>query len=201
MNNTGFKSDEFVGDGKITGLKLGTVIDRNDPDKLCRVRIKIPGLMVKTPWARPRGGGASKRGKADVPPLDSDVFVQFLNDDPRMPVYEPADYGIVNGESEVFPEHTDPDIHVWGLGPFRVVIDNRDPEESNVPKTMRVKLVKKVDGNEEDIAWVEFSEEGNSIQIHADSAIGIDAGAIIDIDAAIVQIKNRKVMNTPRPIN
>ncbi len=201
MNNTGFSTDGFIGDGKIQGLKLGTVVDREDPDGLCRIRASIPGLMERTPWARPRGGGAKNRGKADVPPIGSDVYIQFLNDDPRMPVYDPADYGIDGGESEVFPEHTHPDIHVFGIGPFRVVIDDRDPEESGAPRTMRIKMVKKVGGKEEDITWVEFSEEGNSIQVHADSVVGIDAGAIVDIQASAVQILKRKVMNTPRPIN
>ncbi len=200
MANTGFETDSFVGDGKIQGLKLGKVVDRNDPDGLCRIRAEIPGLMQRTPWARPRGGGSEKRGKADVPPLGSDVYIQFVNDDPRMPVYDQADYGYVNGKKEVFPEHTDPDVHVFGIGLFRVVLDNRTPSDPDRPRTLRIKMVKEVNGSEEDIAWIEFSEN-NSIQVFAESAIGIEAGAILNIDAPVVQVKNRKVMNISRPIS
>jgi hypothetical protein len=198
MKNTGFETDSFSGD-RIQGLKLGRVVDRGDPRGLCRIRATIPGLMEVTPWARPRGGGSKNRGKADVPPLGADVYVQFLNDDPRMPVYEPADHVYEEGESNVFPEHTDPDIHVFGIGPFRIVIDNRDPEVSGVPRTCRWKMVKEIGGEEQDIVWAELSEE-NSFYVHADSAVGIEAGAIVDVDASAVQIKKRKVMDTTRPI-
>jgi hypothetical protein len=196
--NTGFKGDDFQG-APDHGVYLGTVVDRDDPDGLCRIRARVPGRNERTPWARPRGGGSRYRGKADVPPLGADVYVDYINGDRRMPRYEPADYGIVDGESEVFPEHVDPDVHVFGIGPFRIVIDNREPAEGEA-RTMRAKLVKEVGGEEQDIAWIEISED-NSIQIYADSAVGIEAGGIVDIDASVVQVKGRKVMGTPRPIN
>lgn len=195
--NSGFQGDEYNRD-RITYTCLGTVVDRNDPQELCRVRASIPGLMELTPWARPRGGGSKNEGSASVPPLGADVYIDFINGDQRMPIWQRADYGIVDEESEVFPEHTDPDVHVFGIGPFRLVIDNRTVE--GVTKTVRAKLVKEINGVEEDIVWAEITDD-NSLQIHADSAIGLDAGAIIDIDAPTVQIKKRKVMSTTRPIN
>lgn len=196
MKNTGFESDEFLGDGKLEGIYLGSVVQRDDPDGLCRVRVAIPGLMEKTTWARPRGGGSKNWGKASVPPIGADVYVQFLNMDPRMPIYEPADYGYRNNESEVFPEHEDPDVHVFGIGRFRIVVDQRDAEAGS----LRIKLVKNISSVETDVAWIEINDN-NSIQVYADSAVGIEAGAIVNVDAPAVQIKNRKVMNTTRPIN
>jgi len=196
MENTGFVTDTFSGDGKATGLRLGKVIDRDDPEKLGRIRAKIPGYMERTAWARPKGGGSMYEGSVSVPPIDADVYIQFVNDNPRMPVYERADYGYVDEESEVFPEHIDPDVHVFGIGPFRLVLDNREGQ-----KTMRLKLVKEVGGAEEDIAWLEMSEEGNSIEIRAASAIGIYTDAIIDINAPVIQLKERKVMNNSKMIS
>ena len=195
--NTGFESDDFFKSGRLFGLYAGTVVNREDPNNLCRVKVSIPGVMEITNWASPKGSGTKNFGSASVPPLDSDVYVQFINGNPDQPVYEPADFGIVNGESEVFKEHTDPDIHVFGIGPFRAVIDYRNPGSG----TLRIKMVKEINGSEEDISWIEFSELGNSIEIHADSAIGVDSGAIIDIDSSTVQIKERKIMSTTRPIN
>jgi len=193
MENTGFDGDKFVGP-KINQLCLGTVVDRDDPQGICRVRVNIPGIMERTPWARPKHGGSKNEGAASVPPLEADVYVQFINGDRRMPVWERADYGIVDNESEVFKEHTEPDIHVFGIGPFRLVVDNRE----NTTRTARAKLVKEINGVEQDVAWIEVNED-NSIQLHADSAIGIDA-TIIDIDAPTVQIKKRKVIPTPKGI-
>lgn len=151
-------------------------------------------------WAMPKGGGSKNEGVASVPPLDSDVYVQFVNGDWRMPVYERADYGVVDGENETFNEHIDPDIHVIGVGPFRLVLDNRTGQGDEFSRTARAKLVKEVGGVEQDIAWVEISED-NSVQIYADSAIGITAGAIVDIDAPTVQVKQRKIGSTTRAIN
>lgn len=197
-NNTGFEGDGFHGDEKIPYECLGKVVDRNDPQNLCRVRVRIPGIMEKTPWAKPRGGGSNNEGIASVPPVGADVYVVFLNGDPRMPVYQRADFGVTEKDGpEIFPEHTDPDIHVIGLGPFRLVIDNRN--QAGITRTARAKLVKEINGVEEDIAWIEITEE-NSIQIYADSAIGVEAGAIVSIDAPAVQVMGRKVMNVSRPI-
>jgi hypothetical protein len=201
---TGFEGDRRNVGEQLPLLYLGTVIERQDPDDRGRVRVRIPGVMERSPWAIPRGGGSSNEGAVSVPPLNADVFVQFVNGDPDVPVYERADFGVVNEQNETFPEHTDPDIHVFGIGPFRIVVDNRTGEDAD-SRTVRAKLVKTVvtSGNvteEQDIAWIEISEE-NSIHIYASSAVGIEAGAIVDIDAPTVQVKKRKVGSTTRPIN
>ena len=198
--SSGFEGDRRNQGEKLSLLYMGTVLDRDDPDKRGRIRVRIPGIMERSYWARPKGGGSSNEGAVSVPPLNADVYVQFVNGDPVAPVYERADYGIVNEENETFPEHTDPDVHVFGIGPFRLVLDNRDSDDPDFGKTVRVKLVKTIGGTEEDIAWIELSED-NSIQIFASSAVGIEAGAIVDIDAPTVQIKKRKVGSTTRPVN
>jgi hypothetical protein len=197
---TGFQGDRRNEGEKLPLLYLGTVLERGDPDARGFIRVRIPGIMERSPWASPKGGGSRKEGIVSVPPLGADVYVQFVNGDPRSPVYERADFGVVDGVKEVFPEHADPDIHVIGLGPFRLVVDNREEQGEGFGKTARAKLVKEIGGEEQDIAWIEISED-NSIQIYADSAIGIEAGAIVDIDAPTVQIKKRKVGSTTRPIN
>lgn len=197
MDNSGFHGDDFNSDERIPWLCMGKVLERNDPEGRCRIRARIPGIMERTPWAIAKGGGSKNEGIASVPPIGADVYITFVNGDQRCPVWERADYGILDDGTENFPEHTDPDVHVVGIGPFRVVVDNRSDGPDS--KTARLKLVKKIDGVEEDIVWIEISED-NSIQIHADNAIGIDAGAIVNIDAAVVQILGRKVMNVSRPI-
>jgi hypothetical protein len=186
---------------QLTALYEGTIINRNDPMGLGRVRFTIPGILEpqsvnEGPWAFPRGGGARRWGKNDVPPLGADVFVQFVNGDPERPVYEPAHHGKPNGETEAFPEFDDPDVHVWGRGPFRLVIDNREGQQSAT-----LKIVKEILGVEDTVAAITLNYEDNAISITADSAIGIESSAIIDIDAPVVQILRRKVTPTAKPIN
>ena len=183
------------------GTYEGTVVERDNPPIPGRIRATIPGEMEITNWAKPDGGGAANWGSVDVPPLGASVYIVFLNGDPQVPIYRPADYGVVDGKPEVFKEHVHPDVHVWGRGPFRLVIDNRDPEATGEPRTARLKLVKEIGGEEQDIAWIEISEE-NSIQIYADSAVEVKAGALVNVDSdGAVQVKGRKVMPQERPIN
>jgi hypothetical protein len=198
--------------GELNSLYVGKVINRDDPENLSRVKISIPGIIDpddvnSSPWALPKGGGSKKWGKNDAPPIGADIFVQFVNGRVERPVYEPGWHGKPdtedgNFQTEAFPEHEDPDVHVWGRGPFRVVVDNRDDQ-----KTARLKFVKELpaeNGNgivEEDIAWIEFNYETDSIQIYAPNAIGLEAGALIDMKASAIQLIGRKVIPVDRPVN
>ena len=176
----------------LIGLYAGMVLDNNDPEHLARVRVTIPGVMDDSPWALPRGAGSAQWGGNDVPPNGADVYVMFVNGNAERPVYEPA----WHMPGEQFPEHSSPDVHVWGRGPFRLVL-----EDSNVQHVMRLKAVLTIGNNEEDVAWLEFNADTQSIQLYADCAVGVEAGAIVNIDAPSVQVRGRKVMPTPKPIN
>lgn len=195
-----------IGDPELAGLFAGTVIDRADPERLGRVRVSVAGVVEESAWALPKGGGAELWGRVSVPPTGATVYVQFLSNDIESPVYEPGWYGKPIGEdnaqySEMFPEHVDPDVHVWGAGPFRLVVDLRDPAVTGVPRSARWKLVKEVGGAEQDIVWIEINED-NSAQVHADNSLQIDVGGILDLlGTAGVQVQGRKVMRgSSRPI-
>lgn len=192
-------------DGKIFGIYSGTIIKRDDPEGISRVKVSVPGILEPSsddfgPWAWPKGGGNNNWGKNDVPPLDTEVLVMFVNGDIETPVWEPAWHGkpIVGGEqtNEAFPEHEDPDVSVFGRGPFRLVIDNRDGQ-----KTATFKIVRDVAGNEEAVAWVEFNYEDDSVEVFAEAALGLSSGAIVNIDAPVVQVRGRKVVPSPKAIN
>ena len=190
------------------GLYEGTVTFRQDPMGLGRIKIEVPGIIEPenskaSPWAFPRGsGGSEKWGKNDVPKIGSDILVQFVNGDINSPVYESAWHGkpinreTNKQESEAFPEFEDPDVLVWGRDWLRLVMDNREGQ-----KIARLKVVKTVNGKEEDIIWLEFNYEDNSAQLYATSALGINADAIIDIDAPTVQVRGRKIVPNNKPIN
>jgi hypothetical protein len=191
---------------KFNGLYEGVVTFRDDPLLLSRIKVRIPGILTPEsadhgPWAWPRGAGGSKQfGKNSVPPLDADVLIQFVNGDINYPVWETAWHGIpiIDGQprSEAFPEHEHPDIHVFGIGGFRLVIDDRQGQRSAT-----FKVVKMVAGKEEAVAWLEFNYETNSAQLWADSAVQVAGGALVDVDGSAVQVRGRKVMPSSKPIN
>lgn len=186
------------------GLYSGFVTQRDDPEMLSRIKVRIPGILEiesadDGPWALPKGGGSKNWGRNSVPPLGAAVWVQFINGDVNKPVWEPGWHGKpeVNGapESEAFPEHEDPDIHVFGVGFCRLVIDDREGQRSAT-----FKVVKKVAGNEETMASLTLNYEDNSLLLFVESALGLNA-SMIDMDAITVQIAGRKVTPSTKPIN
>jgi uncharacterized protein involved in type VI secretion and phage assembly len=77
------------GGGPITvnSIMLGIVTNNNDPDKLGRVRVKLPALSdLETFWA-PVGlaSGGKERGISMLPVPDEEVIVAFENGDPSYP--------------------------------------------------------------------------------------------------------------------
>lgn len=71
---------------------LGTVINRDDPEGLGRVKARIPGKTDETDWAYPAGMmAAAKRGSPDVPPLGARVVMTWIGGDiNNMVVYLPG---------------------------------------------------------------------------------------------------------------
>jgi hypothetical protein len=194
---TGFGGDQFDGQ-PLFGVYAGKILRRDDPEKRGRVKVVIPGIVEpESAWALPRTGGARRWGANDVPPQDADVWVQFVNGDVNVPIYEPADHAFdKDGKPEAFPEHEHPDVSVWGRGPFRLVIDNREDQQ-----TATLKIVRVVGENEEAVVWLTFNYDDNSCELYATSALGLHAGGILDIDCdGDVQVKGRKVMPVDRVI-
>jgi len=182
------------GSDRYFGVYTGLVANRDDPKKLGRIKVSIPGLIdEQSNWAFPRTGGSNNWGSVKVPPFGSDVFVQFLNGDIDHPIWEPGPFGI----GQNFPEHESADVSVFGVGPFRMVIDNREEVE-----TATFKIVKTVGGQEESICELLFNAATNSVRLYATSALQIESGGIVDIDSAgAVQVRGRKVMPVNRPIS
>jgi hypothetical protein len=192
--------------GELLGLYSGTVVARDDPEKLGRVRVVIPGLIEPdSNWALPKGGGSKHWGQDNVPPLGSEVFVQFVNGNPDVPVYEPAWRAKVKNEttgereSWSFSEHQagGPDVHVFGIGNFRLVIDDREGQ-----RYAALRVIKEVKGAEDVIVEIKFDIEGNALRIFGTTAVKIESLGVIDVDTGSdVQIKGRKVMPSSKPIN
>lgn len=161
------------------GLHIGVVVDRSDPEKVGRVRVRVPGLYEPaSPWALPLGnpgGGNDDSGFWWVPQLGSEVGV-FLNrgdeDDPR---YMPAQWGI--GEPPQASDDGDPDVRVIALGTYDVVVDTRGASK-------KFRIVDKGDGEN----VIEFDGVNRTLEISATTGISVKSTGQVDIQGTIVTI-------------
>jgi hypothetical protein len=89
------------------GLWIGVVEDRNDPERLGRLRVRVKQIhgansaaipTASLPWAsRINLGGSLPSGVRWVPPLGTQVAVMFFHADPRYPFW----LGTIEGYGDV----------------------------------------------------------------------------------------------------
>jgi len=75
--------------GGSTGLMVGQVTNNDDPEKLCRVKVKLPTLTEEdeSTWARLASPGAGlSRGMQWVPEINDEVLVGFEMGDTNRPI-------------------------------------------------------------------------------------------------------------------
>jgi uncharacterized protein involved in type VI secretion and phage assembly len=75
--------------GRIYEAVIGLVVDNKDPDKLARVKVKIPTLSADdTTWWAPLSalGAGKQRGWFFLPEIDDEVLVMFEHGDISRPV-------------------------------------------------------------------------------------------------------------------
>jgi hypothetical protein len=105
-------------DTKLPYIYEGVVVDRNDPEKLGRIRFAVPGLIEPaSPWAYPAstlGGGSKDCGFFAVPEKGAGVYVFFVGGDIDEPRYFAGHWGLTNQGNEVPEEaqHQPPDNRV-----------------------------------------------------------------------------------------
>lgn len=83
--------------GVFYGNYRGVVVDNRDPQKLGRVKLKVPQIASDNKveyWAWPKGQPAGADfGDFVIPPKGSPVWVEFENGDPRRPIYSGGHWG------------------------------------------------------------------------------------------------------------
>jgi hypothetical protein len=176
------------------GLCLGTVVDRDDPDRLARVRVQIPGLVESASgWAWPLGtvgGGASNRGLIAVPPIGATVAVWFHQGDLSEPYYLSGPWGAPDGASEL-PAEADaspPDNHVWATPTFTIQLDERAGQR-------RLALTNRATGDR-----IVMDGETNQIAIEATTDLRLSAYGRIALEAVTITLNGRVVSPSPKPI-
>jgi hypothetical protein len=189
-------NDDFdVPDHRLLGLHIGHVVDREDPLKLGRVRIRIPGLIRDaSAWAFPLGtlgGGSDQRGFFAVPENGAEVGVLFQEGDVERPYYLAGHWGTPGGATEI-PEparglsrEETPQVRVFETRRFLLVFDERVGHE-----TLRIE--DKAPGG----AQIELDGTALGMTVKATSALILKADGLINIEGTTVVINGRLVLPT-----
>lgn len=185
-------------DPRYAALYIGEVVDRDDPEGLGRVRVRIPGLVdPASPWAFPLGtvgGGSDRRGFFSVPEKGAEVGVLFHQGDVDHPYYLCGHWGKPNGQAEVpepvrdLPKEEAPQVRAFETKRFLLAFDDRDGKEAFLIKD-------KVSGDQ-----IEFDGVGMGITVKATTALILKADGMVNIEGASVQINGRLVLPGPKPI-
>jgi hypothetical protein len=94
------------------GKYRGVVTDNQDPERLGRVKCRVPELLgqaIVTDWAFPTDlsyGGGQDYGKFVVPPVGSGVYVEFESGEVNRPLYGGVWYGHPKGKPADPPKLT-----------------------------------------------------------------------------------------------
>lgn len=188
--------DDDIGrhDTRLTGMYVGHVTHRNDPEGLGRVRVCVPGLIEPYgPWAWPLGtvgGGSKDRGFFAVPEEGAEVAVFFNQGDVDEPYYLCTHWGKPDGQSEV-PEEAQkepPDNRVFATETFRIEFDE-------TKKGRKLKLTNRKTGD-----FLLFDAEENTVTLQGTTAITIKAVGAISLEGARITIGGRAVRPVPDPI-
>lgn len=95
------------------GKFRGFVVDNQDPETRGRIKLRVPSVLgeTTTDWALPcmPYGGSEALGMLHVPPVDAQVFVEFLEGDISSPVWT-GTFWRQSGEPP--EEYTGPDTKV-----------------------------------------------------------------------------------------
>lgn len=175
----------------------GVVTRRDDPLKIGRVRVRVPGLIDETDWAFPlsmgRGDGV---GFWHVPKVGADVGVWFLTGNFDRPFYVPGHHIAPRGSgrgpsfiqaSSVSVEDA-PEIKLWETEDHLILLDGRTGSQAF---EVRDKLTG--DG-------VAYDRSTMSLEVKGTISVKITSVGVIDLDALSVTIMGRPVVPGAGPI-
>lgn len=179
-----------------------TVVARDDPEGVGRVKVTIPGEVDETGWLMPFGNpaaGDAQRGALIVPPLHADVLVFYPGGDRENGRYIASNYGkpLVNGTptSEV-PEGThvsgtdDGDNIVWLDKRVRIEVDSREASTG-----VRVSDVETGTALELDLDMA-----ARVLRVSTDIGIVLRSQGIVRIEGSTILIGGRPVAPSTEPI-
>ena len=187
------------GEPRFLGLYEGVVVNNEDPLRVGRVTVMVPGVVEpESGWALPLGspgGGSRGNGLYYPPKIGAEVGVMFVMGDVDEPRYLIGAWGAPGSspESPTFSNELAPAdaVRVHGLQSDRweIVIDDRPGHES-----VRIKD-RLHDGD-----ILEIDGVAHGVTISGTAAVVIKSVGVVTIDALQVLINGRVVKPTGDPI-
>jgi uncharacterized protein involved in type VI secretion and phage assembly len=218
MSITGLLEQTKRSESKIFGVVAGIVINNKDPEKLGRIKVRIPRISgeEESNWARiVTFMGGKERGAFFLPEVDDEVIVAFEYGDINMPYVIGS---LWNGKDKP------PEQNANGKNNIRIIksrsghIIKLDDTENNekieiVDKTEKNKII--IDTNNNKISInsdkdIELSAPNGKViinamdvevsstastKIKASSDMDLKASANVSLNGAIVDIKASGIMN------
>lgn len=198
------------GDPRYTAMYVGTVTKNDDPKKLGRVKVKVPGLIdPESDWALPlgTGGGIKSRGTYAPPAVGAECALFFNQGDVDQPFYLTAHWGEPGGKRET----------PGPVGGYKGANDPEDPEALSPADATKVRTVFE---GERYVVWaderpgkerlvlrdkklddeVEMDGAKGGISIRATAGIYLKTEGAVVIDALSCVINGRNVLPGGKPI-
>jgi len=179
---------------KFTALYIGFVLRNDDPEKLGRVKVSIPGLLKETGWAFPLGwpgAGGKKRGMFAPPPKDAEVGVFFNQGNPDNPYYLSGNPGRGEAPDEV-EDASSPEeaakVFAYESDRFKFLFDGRKGKQI-------IALRDKKTGD-----CIEIDGVNLGIKIKATSAMQLECDGALNIKSSNLTLNGRTVVPNGKPI-
>ena len=185
-------------DNRYDSVFLGEVVGIEDPLRLGRVRVHVPGLIEPSAWALPMGMMLGvKDGFFFVPAVGSNVAVFLHQGDVDFPVYLTGNFGKPDGLSDV-PDQAnngDPNIGVIRWRGFALSFDGTPGQEKMKIEDDLTGTAVLIDRNTKDMS---INSEGNlRTTVAKDCSIDVsgslDATVVKDMSETIVGNKASNV--------
>lgn len=189
--------DLQAGNARYYAAYHGRVVDNEDPDRLHRVRVLIPGLCEPaTDWAWPltAGGGSKQRGGHIVPAKDADVIVWFIGGDVERPVYAGGWWGTPDDGTEALsdvdevPAAEAPKLQSLEFERLKITVDEREGKRA-------LSIQNKVTGD-----FVTLDLENAGLHVKMTAAVLIEVLGVFDVKASQITLNDRLVLTDSKGI-
>jgi uncharacterized protein involved in type VI secretion and phage assembly len=174
-------------DHKYYGKYRGIVVDNNDPEKLGRLKVKVPSVLgndVVTGWAMPclPYGGAKNQGFFFIPEDRSGVWVEFEAGDLEFPIWVGTYWAKPGGENEV-PKPA----------------DTQRPPTRKIIRTLKGNSIEMEDKDGDEVIIIKFSngeDKTNQITMNKNGIEIVDSNknkVVMNKDGVVVESSQIKL--------